>query len=195
MFCGRENVSACVIYLLALAPAVMISTREQEAAAASSASASLCGDSLISFPLRAPAQWHDGPVQPLSSGLPRAGGERKKGRLGRARGWRVGMIPAEETPVWPYRWEQSTESSLAGLSLIIWQGAPDAARAIRGADVIPCWAVASMLRSSVNISQDAEKWVQIIFHLDHLWLDGLFFRIFLVRGASIFQTLVHGKVP
>lgn len=89
MFCGKENVSACVIYLLALAPAVMISTREQEAAAASSPSASLCGDSLISFPLRAPAQWHDGPVQPLSSGLPCAGGERKKGRLGGAwvEGW------------------------------------------------------------------------------------------------------------
>lgn len=32
---------------------------------------------------------------------------------------------AEETPVWPYHWEQSAESSLASVSLIIWQGATD----------------------------------------------------------------------
>lgn len=97
MFFGRANVSARVIYLLALAPAIMISTRGRRGdrrATASPPSASLRGDSLISFPRRAPAQWHDGSVQPLSSGLPSAGRERTEGRLGAA------CVEAWDDPGW-----------------------------------------------------------------------------------------------
>lgn len=42
--------------------------------------------------------------------------------------WR---IPAEEMPVWPYHWDQSRASSLANVSLVIWQGAADMQPKIR----------------------------------------------------------------
>lgn len=166
--------------------------REQEAADASSSSALLCSDSLISFPLRAPAQWHDGPVQPLSSGSARVGREQKEGRLvGGVCG--DGMIPAEETPVWPYRWEQSTESSLANLSLIIWHGATHTRT--------PPEAVMSF---HVELWHHVELWCQYktwcSTEMRLLWLNVLLWtsrhlNYSMVTSALTFTTKVLEKMP